>query len=78
MDVNPYETTNEPDGQIKSTTKRATPDLISTMAAIGAPTYVVVRLITGGWATAVFYLLVFSAVGVVYFWMFWPLLAEDD
>ncbi len=54
-----------------------TPDLISTLAKIGAPLYVVIRIGTGGWTTALFFLLILFLVEAFYFWMFSAVPADD-
>jgi len=46
------------------------PDLISTLATIGLPVYIVFRLVTGGWTFALFLLLVCGVVGAFYFYAF--------
>lgn len=46
--------------------QRKTPDVVSVIAGIGAPTFVLVRFVTGNWTTRAFYLLCFMIVGVFY------------
>jgi hypothetical protein len=48
------------------------PDLISTVATVGAPTYVLLRLLTGGWTFALFFTAVVILVSVFYWFVVLP------
>ena len=71
MEPNPYEAPKElPEGSCDQAASATTsPDLISTLATIAVPAFLVFRLLTGGWA----FFVLLAMCCVVVAWIHWRL-----
>jgi hypothetical protein len=79
MEQNPYESPREGSGQGQPA-KPVKRDLISAIAAIGAPAFAIVMLISFGWKVVLAAIIAVAAPMFVYWWMLPPSFDgfEDD
>lgn len=58
--------------------RKSSPDLVSLIASVGAPAFVLMQLFMGGWAFRLLFLTIFAITISFYWWMFSPVQVDIE